>query len=125
MSPEELMAVINVVADTAMEGYYWWATAIMIAIHAGFMMYEMGASRAKNVMHTGVKNILAFAFTIPAFFVVGWWAYWAYQSGNILFLTGIMSSRSTMYHGVIKVAWDRTTRMVPQASSGPRSLYLP
>ena len=83
MSPEELMAVINVVADTAMEGYYWWATAIMIAIHAGFMMYEMGASRAKNVMHTGVKNILAFAFTIPAFFVVGWWAYWAYQSGNI------------------------------------------
>ena len=78
MSPEELMAVINVVADTAMEAYYWWATAIMIAIHAGFMMYEMGASRSKNVMHTGVKNILAFAFTIPAFFVVGFWAYWAY-----------------------------------------------
>ena len=50
----------------------------MIAIHAGFMMYEMGASRSKNVMHTGVKNILAFAFTIPAFFVVGFWAYWAY-----------------------------------------------
>ena len=83
MSPEELMAVIDTVANTAMEAYYWWATAIMIAIHAGFMMYEMGASRSKNVMHTGVKNILAFAFTIPAFFVVGFWAYWAYQSGNI------------------------------------------
>ena len=26
-----------------LEIYYWWCTALMIAIHAGFLAYEMGA----------------------------------------------------------------------------------
>ena len=116
MSPEELMAVINVVADAAMEAYYWWATAIMIAIHAGFMMYEMGASRAKNVMHTGGKNILAFAFTIPAFFVVGGGPTGHTKAATSLSPTGTMNTRSTMYPGV--KAWGRTIRTAPQGASG-------
>ena len=42
MSPEEVLAVVNATANASMEAYYWWRTAIMVCIHAGFMMYEMG-----------------------------------------------------------------------------------
>jgi len=58
-----------------LEIYYWWCTAFMIAIHAGFLAYEMGASRRKNALASGVKNILAFAFMIPTFFAFGWFIY--------------------------------------------------
>jgi Amt family ammonium transporter len=63
------------------EVYYFWATAFMVAIHAGFLAYEMGASRAKNVLATGIKNILAFAFIVPTFFFFGWWIYLAFPGG--------------------------------------------
>jgi len=66
-----------------LEIFYWWCTAIMICIHAGFLAYEMGASRAKNVLASGVKNILAFAFIVPTFFFFGWWIYLAFPSGII------------------------------------------
>ncbi len=58
-----------------LEIYYWWCTGLMIAIHAGFLAYEMGASRSKHALASGVKNILAFAFMIPTFFAFGWWIY--------------------------------------------------
>ena len=64
-----------------LEVYYYWATAFMVAIHAGFLAYEMGASRAKNVLATGIKNILAFAFIVPTFFFFGWWIYNAFPQG--------------------------------------------
>ena len=62
MSPEEVRAVVDAAANASMEAYYWWATGLMVCIHAGFMMYEMGQSRVRNVLASGVKNILAFAF---------------------------------------------------------------
>jgi len=43
----------------------------MIIIHAGFLAYEMGASRLKNVLASGIKNILAFAFMVPTFYYFG------------------------------------------------------
>ena len=46
------------------EVFYWWCTALMLAIHAGFLAYEMGASRAKNALASGMKNLIAFAFLI-------------------------------------------------------------
>lgn len=58
-----------------LEIYYWWCTGLMIAIHAGFLAYEMGASRSKHALASGVKNVLAFAFMIPTFFAFGWWIY--------------------------------------------------
>ncbi|MEM7177534.1 MAG: ammonium transporter [Pseudomonadota bacterium] len=64
-----------------MEIYYWWCTALMFLIHAGFLGYEMGASRMKNVLASGTKNILAFAFVIPTFFFFGWWIYLASPGG--------------------------------------------
>lgn len=64
-----------------MEVFYWWCIAFMFVIHAGFLAYEMGASRKKNVLASGIKNILAFAFTIPFFFFIGWWIYLAMPNG--------------------------------------------
>ena len=49
------------------ETYYYLTIPLMVLIHAGFLAYEMGATRVKNVLSSGVKNILAFAFVIPAF----------------------------------------------------------
>ncbi|MGV1015062.1 MAG: ammonium transporter [Methyloceanibacter sp.] len=66
-----------------MEIFYWWCAALMILIHAGFLAYEMGASRSKNVLATGIKNILAFAFIVPTFFFFGWWIYLAFPDGFI------------------------------------------
>ena len=41
------------------EAYYYLTLPLMVLIHAGFLAYEMGASRMKNVLSSGVKNILA------------------------------------------------------------------
>ncbi|MBT6772152.1 MAG: ammonium transporter, partial [Thiotrichales bacterium] len=46
------------------EAYYYLTIPLMVLIHAGFLLYEMGATRVKNVLSSGMKNLLAFAFTI-------------------------------------------------------------
>ncbi|TDJ21460.1 MAG: ammonium transporter, partial [Gammaproteobacteria bacterium] len=83
MSPEELQAAIAAANKINLEVYYFWCTAIMILIHAGFMMYEMGASRVKHTLAAGTKNILAFAYMIPTFWMFGWWIYLAMTNGFI------------------------------------------
>jgi len=65
----------------AAEMYYYVTIPLMILIHVGFLGYEMGASRMKNVLASGIKNILAFAFMIPTFYYFGWWVYWAFPTG--------------------------------------------
>ena len=81
MTPEELQAAIAMTTTINLEVFYYWCTVIMILIHAGFMMYEMGASRVKHVLAAGTKNILAFAFMIPTFWMFGWWIYLAMING--------------------------------------------
>lgn len=63
------------------ETYYYLTIPLMILIHVGFLSYEMGASRSKNVLASSIKNILAFAFLVPTFYYFGWWAYWAFPTG--------------------------------------------
>lgn len=63
------------------EMYYYLTIPLMVLIHAGFLAYEMGASRSKNVLASGIKNILAFAFLVPTFYYVGWYIYWAFPTG--------------------------------------------
>lgn len=63
------------------ETFYYLTIPLMVIIHAGFLAYEMGASRLKNVLASGVKNILAFAFVVPTFFFFGWFVYWAWTPG--------------------------------------------
>ena len=40
------------------EFYYWVTIVFMFLIHVGFCMYEVGASRRKNHMHTLMKNTM-------------------------------------------------------------------
>lgn len=79
----ELQSMIEMTSTINMEVFYWWCTGLMVIIHAGFLAYEMGASRLKNALASGVKNILAFAFVIPMFFFFGWWIYLAMYNGFI------------------------------------------
>ena len=77
----ELQALLEMTNTVNMEVFYWFCTGLMVIIHAGFLAYEMGASRLKNALASGVKNILAFAFIIPTFFFFGWWIYLAMYNG--------------------------------------------
>ncbi|MDH3635518.1 MAG: ammonium transporter [Gammaproteobacteria bacterium] len=81
MTPAELEAALTWANTINLEVYYYWCTAIMILIHAGFMMYEMGASRVKHTLAAGTKNVLAFAYMIPTFWMFGWWIYLAMYNG--------------------------------------------
>lgn len=93
MTPEEVAALAARVEELekslAMAGtinaeiFYWWCIALMVAIHAGFLAYEMGASRLKNALASGLKNLLAFAFVVPTMYFVGWWIYGAMPGGFI------------------------------------------
>ncbi len=80
---EALEASLKMATTVNSEVFYWWCTALMVAIHAGFLAYEMGASRAKNALATGVKNLAAFAFLIPFFYFVGWYIYNAFPAGLV------------------------------------------
>lgn len=72
----------NAVGNTAFaEVFYYLTIPLMILIHVGFLAYEMGQSRTKHVLASGVKNILAFAFLVPTFYYFGWFVYWAFPTG--------------------------------------------
>lgn len=78
---DSLESSLSMATTINSEVFYWWCTALMLAIHAGFLAYEMGASRAKNALASGMKNLIAFAFLIPAFYYIGWWIYLAFPTG--------------------------------------------
>lgn len=78
---EQLHQMIKMSDTINMEIFYWWCIALMIIIHAGFLSYEIGASRLKNALTAGVKNILAFAFIVPTFYLFGWWIYNGFATG--------------------------------------------
>jgi ammonium transporter, Amt family len=63
------------------EQFYFWTVVLMWLIHAGFMSYEAGIARRKNVMATAMKNILTIAAVTPTFYYFGWWIYNCNQPG--------------------------------------------
>ena len=75
---EEQIAFDSVVVT---ETYYFWTVAFMWLLHVGFMTYEAGVSRRKNVMSTAMKNIMTIAVVTPAFYYAGWWVYACFPEG--------------------------------------------
>jgi ammonia channel protein AmtB len=73
----ELSALFNIFQ----EFYYWITVVLMFFIHVGFCMYEVGASRHKNHMHTLMKNTMLIPLVTVTFFYFGWWIYWALPNG--------------------------------------------
>jgi ammonia channel protein AmtB len=63
------------------EQFYFFTVVLMWLIHAGFMSYEAGVARRKNVMATAMKNILTIAVVTPTFYYFGWWIYNCNQPG--------------------------------------------
>ena len=91
------------------EMYYYITIPLMIIIHAGFLAYEMGASRLKNVLASGVKNILAFAFMVPTFYYFGWWVYWGFPTG-ISFTAGPAGISGAEYANAIALGWGEAAQ---------------
>ena len=63
------------------EFYYWVTVVIMFLIHVGFCMYEVGASRRRNHLHTLMKNTMLIPLVTITFFFFGWWIYFAFPNG--------------------------------------------
>src|SRR5919106_1473214 len=80
---EEAASAEGQVLDSAILGeqFYFFTVVFMWLIHVGFMSYEAGAVRRKNVLATALKNILTIAVVTPTFYYVGWWIYNCNQPG--------------------------------------------
>ena len=68
-------------ARSSAEQFYFFTVVLMWLIHVGFMSYEAGVARRKNVMATAMKNILTIAVVTPTFYYFGWWIYNCNQAG--------------------------------------------
>ncbi len=62
------------------EFYYWVTVVFMFLIHVGFCMYEVGASRRRNHLHTLMKNTMLIPLVTITFFYFGWWIYFAFPA---------------------------------------------
>lgn len=69
---------LNALTTVFTEFYYWVTVVFMFLIHVGFCMYEVGASRRRNHMHTLMKNVMVIPLVTVTFFFFGWWIYWAF-----------------------------------------------
>ena len=83
---------VRLFAEKTIETFYFWTGVLMWLIHAGFMIYEAGVARQKNVLMTMMKNLLTCAVITPTFFLFGWWIYYAFQGGWIPVVTEASSA---------------------------------
>lgn len=74
-------ADIELFAAKSIETFYFWTGVLMWVIHVGFLAYEAGVARQKNVLMTMMKNLLTCAVVTPTFFLFGWWIYYAFPHG--------------------------------------------
>ena len=84
---------LNALTTIFTEFYYWVTVVFMFLIHVGFCIYEVGASRRRNHLHTLIKNIMIIPLVTVTFFFFGWWIYWTFPSafpgiGGIDFAAG-------------------------------------
>src|SRR5213592_5024883 len=84
-TPQELSDKLTLDSQILSEQFYYWTVVVMWLIHVGFMSYEAGAGRRKNVMSTAMKNILTIAVVTPTFYYFGWWIYGCFDTGIIPF----------------------------------------
>jgi Amt family ammonium transporter len=82
-SLEDAASAESQTLDSAILGeqFYFFTVVVMWLIHVGFMTYESGTARRKNVLATAMKNILTIAVVTPTFYYFGWWIYNCNQPG--------------------------------------------
>jgi ammonia channel protein AmtB len=119
-----LQSSASVTSTSFAETFYYLSIPLMIIIHAGFLAYEMGASRAKNVLSSGVKNLLAFAFMIPTFYFFGWWVYWGFPTG-LTFSEGPAGISGAAYASSIAWGWgDSAQYMGPNVADQASGVFF-
>ena len=87
-TPQELSEKVTLDSSVLSEQFYFYTVTIMWLIHVGFMSYETGVARRKNLMTTAMKNILTIAVVTPTFYYFGWWIYGCFSKGIIPFTPG-------------------------------------
>lgn len=79
------------------EFYYWVTVVLMFLIHVGFCVYEVGASRQKNMMHTLMKNTMVVPLVTVTFYLFGWWIYFAFPNDPFIWNgLGLIASPSAV-----------------------------
>jgi len=122
--PESTQFLETFVAET----YYYWASVFMLIIHVGFLAYEGGASRAKNVLATMIKNLLTLSTVGLSFFFFGWWVYWAFPlfplNGGILGpWTGADSGVDDALVGLVQASYPWSSAMGPNMSDNLTGVF--
>jgi Amt family ammonium transporter len=79
---QELEQSLTLDSQVLGEQFYFFTVIALWLIHVGFMAYEAGAARRKNVMSTALKNILTIAVVTPTFYYFGWYIYGCFQPGG-------------------------------------------
>lgn len=115
MTIEEQVALDSAILA---EQFYFFTVALMWLIHVGFMSYEAGASRRKNVMSTAMKNILTIAVVTPTFYYFGWWIYGCMQEGFI-----ISSSTDEFYGAFCASTYPWSANMGPNLSDNITGVF--
>jgi Amt family ammonium transporter len=110
------------------ETYYYWASVFMLIIHVGFLAYEGGASRAKNVLATMIKNLLTLSTVGLSFFFFGWWVYWAFplfplNGGIIGPWTGADSGVDETLLGLVQASYPWSPAMAPNMSDNLTGVF--
>src|SRR3972149_7624754 len=78
---EDLQEQISLDSLVLTEVFYYYTVVVMGLIPVGFMAYETGVSRRKNLMSTAMKNILTIAVVTPTFYYFGWYIYGCFEEG--------------------------------------------
>jgi len=78
---EELADQVRLDSQILTEQFYFYTVVVMWLIHVGFMAYEGGIARRKNLMSTAMKNILTIAVVTPSFYYFGWYVYGCFEEG--------------------------------------------
>jgi Amt family ammonium transporter len=78
---EELARQVKLDSQVLTEQFYFYTVVVMWLIHVGFMAYEAGYARRKNLMSTAMKNILTIAVVTPSFYYFGWYTYGCFEEG--------------------------------------------
>ena len=104
------------------EFYYWITLPLMFLIHVGFCMYEVGASRRRNHMHTLMKNSMIIPLVTVTFYYFGWWLYWAFPNGP--FITGGIDFAAGEANTAVSLQWGQILVIELQGCSWQLSFYF-
>ena len=89
----DMTVELSALNEIFVEFYYWITVPLMFLIHVGFCLYEVSVSRAKNHMHTLMKNAMLIPVVTVTMFFFGFWIYfalpaWPFAGGIATWTTG-------------------------------------